>query len=221
MSRSRNSKEVKNKLLPLEAKTKNQKDYIRSIVENTVVICSGPSGSGKSYIAAGMAAHQIHRKESEIERIIVTRPLVCAGKDMGALPGVVGERIAPYLQPMEENLKHFLSQSWYGHYYNSGKIQYRPLELMRGATFHNSYMILDEAQNCTKEQLKMFISRMGRDSKVLINGDIKQDDLTGRSGLDFCMERLSEIEGVACCALDYSDIQRHDLTGAILQALED
>jgi phosphate starvation-inducible PhoH-like protein len=220
MRKSRNEKQDNNKLTPLEAKTPNQKDYIRAIIENDVVICSGPSGSGKSFIAAGMAAHSLHRNDNEIEKIIVTRPLVCSGKEIGSLPGEMDEKIAPYLLPMKENLHFFLSQAWYGHYSNIGAIQYRPLEVMRGSTFNNAYMILDEAQNCTVDQIKMFISRMGKNSKVLINGDINQDDLRGRSGLEFCMNKLERIEGVACCHLGYEDIQRHDLIGRILNALE-
>lgn len=220
MRKSRNGKQDKSKLVPLEAQTHNQKEYIRAIVENDVVLCSGPSGSGKSFIAAGLAAHSLHQNDNEIEKIIVTRPLVCSGKEIGSLPGEMGEKIAPYLLPMKENLRYFLSQAWYGHYSNDDAIQYRPLEVMRGATFNNSYMILDEAQNCTVDQIKMFISRMGKNSKVLINGDINQDDLRGKSGLETAMTKLDRIEGVACCHLGYEDIQRHGIIGRILQALE-
>ena len=123
--RNRREKQRAPKLVKLEAQTINQKDYIRSIIENDVIFCSGPSGSGKSYIAAGMAAHHLHK--GEIEQVIVTRPLVCTGKDIGSLPGELHEKIAPYLLPMKENLKHFLGQSYYGHYANDGAIQYKPL----------------------------------------------------------------------------------------------
>jgi phosphate starvation-inducible PhoH-like protein len=218
MKRQRNSKEPRHKLTPLEAKTANQKEYIRAIVENDVIICSGPSGCGKSFIAAGMAAQKLHHGDTE--RIIVTRPLVCTGREIGSLPGEMHEKIAPYLLPMKENLKYFLGTALYQHYANEGAIQYRPLEVMRGSTFHNSYMVLDEAQNCTVEQIKMFISRIGNNSKVLINGDINQDDLRGHSGLYSCMERLSSIRGVAICKLGYEDIQRHGLIADILQALK-
>lgn len=217
-SRSKRDNKQAQKLVPLEAQTINQKEYIRSIVENDVVFCSGPSGSGKSFIAAGMAAHHLHR--GEIEQVIVTRPLVCTGKEIGSLPGELGEKIAPYLLPMKENLKFFLGQSFYGYYDNDGAIQYKPLEVMRGSTFHNTYMILDEAQNCTVDQIKMFITRMGKDSKVLINGDIKQDDLRGRSGLDYCMSRLEDVQGVGICRLGYEDIQRNGIIGDVLNALE-
>jgi phosphate starvation-inducible PhoH-like protein len=219
MARSRRSrKEDKPKVKHVEAKTENQKEYIRSIIENDIVFCSGPSGSGKSYIAAGIAAEHLHR--GDVEQIIITRPLVCTGKDIGSLPGELGEKIAPYLLPMKENLKFFLGRGYYGHYENEGLIQYKPLEIMRGSTFHNTYMILDEAQNCTTDQIKMFITRMGKDSKVLINGDVNQDDLRGRSGLDFCIGKLKGIDGVGVCELTYEDIQRNDIIGKVLTALE-
>ena len=220
MARSRRTRKEDNrpKVQKLEAKTPNQKEYIRSIIENDIVFCSGPSGSGKSFIAAGIAAEHLHR--ADIEQIIITRPLVCTGKDIGSLPGELGEKIAPYLLPMKENLKFFLGRSYYGHYDNDGQILYKPLEIMRGSTFHNAYMILDEAQNCTVEQIKMFITRMGKNSKVLINGDINQDDLRGRRGLDYCISKLSGVTGVGICELGYEDIQRNDIIGRVLTALE-
>ncbi len=206
------------RLTVLEAKTPNQKEYIRSIIENDVIICSGPSGAGKSFIPAGIAATHLHKGQTE--QIIVTRPLVCTGKDIGSLPGELGDKIAPYLLPMMENLKYFLTQAYYGLYANEGVIQYKPLELMRGSTFHNSYMILDEAQNCTIEQIKMFITRMGENSKVIINGDINQNDLRGTSGLEICMDKLSGVRGVAVCHLGREDIQRNGIIGDVLNALE-
>jgi phosphate starvation-inducible PhoH-like protein len=215
----REEQKAPQKVKPLEAKTYNQKEYIRNIIENDIIFCSGPAGSGKSFVAAGIAAEHLHR--GEIEKVIVTRPLICTGKDIGHLPGEMGEKIAPYLLPMKENLQYFLGQAYYGLYANEGQIQYKPLEVMRGSTFHNSYMILDEAQNCTEDQIKMFVSRMGEGSKVLINGDIDQDDLRGRSGLAFCMDRLQGIEGIAVCKLGYEDIQRNGIIGRFLKALED
>lgn len=215
----REEQKAPQRVKPLEAKTYNQKEYIRNIIENDIIFCSGPAGSGKSFVAAGIAAEHLHR--GEIEKVIVTRPLICTGKDIGHLPGEMGEKIAPYLLPMKENLQYFLGQAYYGLYANEGQIQYKPLEVMRGSTFHNSYMILDEAQNCTEDQIKMFVSRMGEGSKVLINGDIDQDDLRGRSGLAFCMDRLQGIEGIAVCKLGYEDIQRNGIIGRFLRALED
>ena len=197
-----------NKIKTVEAKTENQKEYIRSIVDNDVIFCSGPSGSGKSYIAAGIAAEHLHR--GDIEQVLITRPLVCTGKELGSLPGDLLEKIAPYLLPMQENFRHFLGRAYYGMHYNEGRIKYQPLEVMRGSTFHNTYMILDEAQNCTFEQIKMFITRMGQGSKVLINGDTRQCDLS-RSGLWDCIEKLKNVEGVGICSLTTQDIQRNGI----------
>lgn len=202
----------------LVAKTENQKDYIRSIIENDIIFCTGPSGTGKSFIAAGVAAE--HLLKDKIDTIIVTRPLVCTGKDIGSLPGELGEKIKPYLQPMEENLKYFLGRDKFGLYYNTRRIRFEPLETMRGSTFHNSYMILDEAQNCTLEQIKMFITRMGENSKVMINGDTKQTDLYRGNGLLECIDKLMDIHGIGMCRLGYEDIQRNGILGAVLHALE-
>lgn len=202
----------------LEAKTENQKKYIRSIIEDEIIFCTGPSGTGKSFIAAGVASE--HIRKDKIDSIIVTRPLVCTGKDLGSLPGEINDKIKPYLQPMEENLRFFLGRDWFGQYFNQRRIRFEPLETMRGSTFHNSYMILDEAQNCTLEQIKMFITRMGQNSKVIINGDTKQTDLYDRSGLSFCIEKLSDMEGVGICRLEYYDIQRNGILRSVLNALE-
>ena len=219
---STNNKKSKKNKQPqgnvLVAKTENQKEYIRSIIENDITFCTGPSGTGKSFIAAGIAAE--HLLKDKVETIVVTRPLICTGKDIGSLPGELGEKIKPYLQPMEENLKFFLGRDRFGLYYNNRRIKFEPLETMRGATFHNSYMILDEAQNCTLEQIKMFITRMGEKSKVMINGDTKQTDLYNTNGLNFCLDRLKEIKGIGICKLDYQDIQRNGILGAVLYALE-
>jgi phosphate starvation-inducible protein PhoH and related proteins len=210
------------KVKTLEAKTDNQREYIRSIVENDVIFCSGPSGSGKSFIAAGIASQHLHR--NNIEKVIITRPMVCAGEKMGSLPGDVSEKIHPYLLPMNENFQYFLGP-YYGEYCRASasgppRIVHYPLELMRGSTFHNSYMILDEAQNCTFSQIKMFITRMGQGSKVLINGDTNQTDLREKSGLDRCIKLLDGIEGVGIVTLGYEDIQRNGILGRILTALE-
>ena len=212
-------KNDRRRIVPITAKTINQKEYIRDIVENDVIFCTGPSGSGKSYIAAGIAANDIYR--DDVEQIIVTRPLVCAVKDIGSLPGELDEKIKPYLLPMEENLKHFLGRDYYGKLFNDGRIRYEPLEIMRGATFHDAYMILDEAQNCTLDQIKMFITRMGENSKVLINGDIRQTDIKKFSGLLDCIDRLEGVEGVGISRLYYEDIQRNGIIGRVLEALEE
>lgn len=214
--KKKNKDKEKNVLI---AKTENQKTYIRSIIENDVTFCIGPSGTGKSFIVAGIASD--HILKDKIETIVVTRPLICTGKDIGSLPGELNEKIKPYLQPMEENLKYFLGRDHFGLYYNTRRIRFEPLETMRGSTFHNSYMILDEAQNCTLDQIKMFITRMGENSKVIINGDIKQTDLRGNSGLEYCIDRLQRMNGIGICHLGYNDIQRNGILGSILNALEE
>jgi phosphate starvation-inducible PhoH-like protein len=214
----KNKKQTTSKPNLLEAKTENQKTYIRSLIEDEIIFCTGPSGTGKSFIAAGVASE--HIRKDKIDSIIVTRPLVCTGKDLGSLPGEINDKIKPYLQPMEENLKFFLGRDWFGQYFNQRRIRFEPLETMRGSTFHDSYMILDEAQNCTLEQIKMFITRMGQNSKVIINGDTKQTDIYDRSGLSFCIEKLSDMEGVGICRLEYHDIQRNGILRSVLNALE-
>jgi phosphate starvation-inducible PhoH-like protein len=218
-SRKNNKKKKAKENNVLVAKTENQRNYIRSIVENDITFCTGPSGTGKSFIVAGIASE--HLEKDKVETIIVTRPLVCTGKDIGSLPGELNEKIKPYLQPMEENLKYFLGRDKFGLYYNTRRIRFEPLETMRGSTFHNAYMILDEAQNCTFEQIKMFITRMGENSKVIINGDTKQTDLYRENGLANCLQKLININGVGICKLDYGDIQRNGILGAILNALEE
>ena len=203
----------------LRAKTKNQKSYILSIVENDITFCFGPSGTGKSFVAAGISAeHLIQNKTSQI---IVTRPLVCAGKNLGAVPGEIADKVKPYLKPMEENLKFFLGNKRFNRLIEEDIIKFEPLELMRGASFHNSYMILDEAQNCTLDQIKMFITRIGENSKVIINGDIKQTDLKDGSGLRICINKLNDIKGVGICEFNHNDIQRNSIISCILVALED
>jgi phosphate starvation-inducible PhoH-like protein len=213
-----NQRQSESKIKPLEAKTQNQKDYIRSIIENHVVLCSGPSGSGKSYCAAGIAAEHLHK--GIIDKIVVTRPLISAGKEIGSLPGEIMEKIAPYLTPVMENLKHFLGNYYYKDYYEGEQIQYKALELMRGSTFDYTYVLLDEAQNCTSDQLKMILTRIGKGSKVLINGDADQNDLRGASGLGYVMDKLENVEGVGVCELTCEDIQRHGIIADILRALE-
>tara|TARA_R110000824_G_C15011496_1_gene657382 strand:- start:13 stop:714 length:702 start_codon:yes stop_codon:yes gene_type:complete len=222
MKKAKSSQEdffEEDKVKYLRAKTQNQKNYILSIVENDITFCFGPSGTGKSFVAAGITAeHLNHQKTSQI---IVTRPLVCAGKNLGSVPGEIEDKVKPYLKPMEENLKFFLGNKRFNRLLCEDIIKFEPLELMRGANFHDSYMILDEAQNCTLDQIKMFITRIGENSKVIINGDIKQTDLKDGSGLKICIEKLDGIDGVGICEFTHSDIQRNSIIRSILMALED
>jgi len=216
----RRSKKKENRtysFVTLEPKSYNQNLYVSSIEKNDITFCTGPSGTGKSFICAGVSAKKL--VQQEVRQIIITRPLVATGKEIGSLPGDVSEKILPYLKPMEENLKFFL-KDYYSDSLNYGRIRYEPLELMRGATFHDSIMILDEAQNCTSEQIKMFITRMGENSKVIINGDVMQTDLNKKSGLNYCISRLRNIDGVGIIKFNYEDIQRNGIIGKVLEALE-
>lgn len=203
----------------VSAKTPNQKNYISNILNKEIVFCTGPSGCGKTFIAAGMAAEMLHK--GHVRQIVVTRPLVCSGKDVGSLPGELIEKINPYTIPVQESIKFFLGESWYKFYSEDGKIRFEPLELMRGCTFHESIMILDEAQNCTLDQIKMFVTRMGEGTTVVVNGDIKQTDLRNKSGLDLCISKVEHLEEIAVCRLDYNDIQRNGIISKFLMAIED
>ena len=219
--RSYTRKEEKPSIKTVDPMTHNQELYMDSVDDNLVTVCVGCAGTGKSFLAAGMFSSMLH--SGDYDQIVVTRPLVCAGKDIGALPGELGDKILPYLKPMEENLKYFLGQSYYGHYLNNKQIKYEPLELMRGMTYNRTLMLLDEAQNCTSEQIKMFMTRIGKDSKMVINGDIKQTDISKRSGLDWVLHKLEQkpIDGLGICYLTYEDIQRNGIISDILLALED
>ena len=217
--KSENKQHLPKSIKQVEGKTDNQSDYIECIMDYDIIFCTGPAGCGKSYIAAGMAAKYLFEKQ--YDQIIVTRPLVCTGKDIGSLPGELCEKINPYLAPMQENLRYFLGNDYYGLFVNERKIRFEPLEMMRGSTFNNSIMILDEAQNCTVEQIKMFVTRIGKGSKVLINGDIKQSDIKGKSGLEFCISKVGAIEEIAVCRLTYDDIQRNDIIYKFIRAIEE
>lgn len=206
------------KVKPVSGVTDNHKDYLRSIAEHDVTICYGKAGTGKSYMVAGMAANMLHR--GDIDKIIITRPLVSSGKDPGALPGDMGLKIAPYVLPMKEYFEFFLGQMLYGHYFNNQQIEYRPLELMRGATFKRTIMILDEAQNCTEKQLKLFLTRLGEGSKIVINGDTDQTDIAEKSGLMPVIEKLKHLTKIGIIKMGSGDIMRHGLIAEILDALE-
>lgn len=211
-------KELKSAVKTVVPQTSNHHEYILSIIDNPITICTGPAGSGKSYIGAGMFSNFLHL--GKCRQIIATRPLVSSGRDLGSLPGEMNEKIAPYLKPIEENIRNFLGRANYGYHFNEGRIRYEPLELMRGTTFDDSCMILDEAQNCTLDQLKMFITRMGQNSKIIINGDINQTDIQSRSGLEILINKIKHIKSIGICYLTYNDIQRNGIIADILRALE-
>tara|TARA_Y100000296_G_scaffold51133_1_gene58649 strand:+ start:328 stop:897 length:570 start_codon:yes stop_codon:yes gene_type:complete len=189
------------------------------MAESDVTFCSGPAGSGKTAVAVGLACE--HFLQSRVEKIIVTRPVVEAGKGLGFLPGSLAEKIHPYLVPVVEEMKLYLGVETYNSARSTNQIEMCPLEYMRGRNFHDSFMLLDEAQNATYEQIKMFITRIGRGSKAVIDGDVSQTDLPHDcgGGLDACMDRLEDVEGVAICELDSEDIIRNGIISKILAKL--
>ena len=203
----------------LSPKTENQAEYIRTMVENDVTICSGPAGSGKTAVAVGLACD--HLLDNKVEKIIITRPVVESGKGLGFLPGTFAEKIHPYLVPVLEEMNKYFVPAALSKMQAENIIEVCPLEYMRGRNFHNSFMILDEAQNATFEQIKMFVTRIGRESKAVINGDIDQSDLPSRvrGGLEKCMDSLENIKGVGISELDREDIIRNRLISKILEHL--
>ncbi len=204
----------------LKAKTNNQQIYIDEMVDADVIFCSGPAGSGKTSVAVGLASEYL--MEERVKKIIITRPVVESGRGLGHLPGTLIEKINPYLVPIIEEMNMYLTPSRVENMRENGTIELCPLEYMRGRNFHECFMILDEAQNATFEQIKMFITRIGRNSKAVINGDLRQSDLGNTSGgLEKCMDTLELVEGVAVCELDYSDIIRSDVVARILKTLHE
>lgn len=201
----------------LVPKSKNQADYIRCVAENDVTLCIGPAGSGKTAIATGLACESLMR--NDVSKIIITRPVIESGKGLGFLPGTMLEKINPYMIPILEEMKQYLGDALLN-LKATNIIEICPLEYMRGRNFHNAFMILDEAQNCTFEQIKMFITRIGQNSKVLINGDTNQSDIKSKSGLSLCINKLRSVNGIGISELSYQDIQRNGLIGKILDALE-
>lgn len=204
----------------LVPKSKNQAEYIRCAIENHVTLCTGPAGSGKTAIATGLACESFMR--GNVEKIVITRPVIESGKGLGFLPGTMMEKMQPYMIPIVEEMKQYLGDAAVGHYRANNTIEICPLEYMRGRNFHNTFMILDEAQNCTFEQIKMFITRVGLGSKVIINGDIDQSDLPEytKGGLARFMNCLNGVNGLAICELDNTDIVRNGIIPRILERLK-
>jgi phosphate starvation-inducible PhoH-like protein len=203
----------------LSPKTENQGYYIRSMIESHISMCSGPAGSGKTAVCVGLACEYL--LDQKVGKIVVTRPVVESGNGLGYLPGGLDEKIRPYLVPIIEEMSSYLGRDSLNALKDSGVIEICPLEFMRGRNFHQSFIILDEAQNATFEQIKMFITRIGKGSKAVINGDLRQSDLPLRvqGGMEFCMDRLEDLKGVSVCELDDSDIIRHHIISKVLDRL--
>ena len=206
---------------PVKPKTIGQKKYVDSIMANAVTIGVGPAGTGKTYLAVAAAVAAF--RERKINRIILTRPAVEAGERLGFLPGDLQSKVDPYLRPLYDALFDMLGAETYNKYLERGNIEVAPLAYMRGRTLDDSFIILDEAQNTSREQMKMFLTRIGFGSKVVITGDITQIDLPEdkTSGLKVAMRVLEGIDDIAICTLTGSDVVRHRLVQKIIEAYED
>ena len=206
---------------PVKPKTLGQKEYIASVLKNTVTIGVGPAGTGKTYLAVAAAVQAF--REKQVNRIILTRPAVEAGERLGFLPGDLQSKVDPYLRPLDDALFDMLGAETYQKYLERGNIEVAPLAYMRGRTLDDSFIILDEAQNTSREQMKMFLTRLGFGSKIVITGDVTQIDLPGEkiSGLKEAMRILRDVEDIAICRLTGSDVVRHVIVQRIIKAYED
>ncbi len=206
---------------PIKAKTVGQQNYMKAIQKNTITIGVGPAGTGKTYLAVAAAVAAF--RERTVNRIILTRPAVEAGERLGFLPGDLQSKVDPYLRPLYDALFDMLGADTYQKYLERGNIEVAPLAYMRGRTLDDSFIILDEAQNTSREQMKMFLTRIGFGSKVVITGDITQIDLPEdkTSGLKVAMKVLDGIEDIAICKLTGADVVRHRLVQKIIEAYEE
>ena len=201
-------------------KTKGQKEYIEAIKNHDIVFGIGPAGTGKTYLAMAMAVSTL--RKGQVRRIILTRPALEAGESLGYLPGDMYEKISPYLRPLYDALYDMMEAERIEKYLEIGTIEVAPLAYMRGRTLNDAFIILDEAQNCTSEQIKMFLTRLGFDSKTVITGDITQSDLPGGKpqGLIQANEILKDINGLKFVRLTGQDVVRHALVQRIIEAYE-
>ncbi len=204
----------------LRLKNYRQLDYVKAVQENDLVFCIGPAGTGKTYLAVAMAINALVSESKN--RIVLTRPVVEAGESLGFLPGDMVAKINPYLRPLLDGLTEMLPYEEYSRYREREQIEIAPLAYMRGRTLNNAFIILDEAQNTTITQLKMFLTRMGSSSKVVVTGDVTQIDLPSRveSGLRFAVKYLKDIDGIGFVEFNNKDIIRHRLVKKIVEVFE-
>ena len=204
----------------VRARTSNQKKMVQSIDKNDIVFAIGPAGTGKTYTAVALAVRAL--KNKQVKKIILTRPAVEAGENLGFLPGDLKEKIDPYLRPLYDALDDMIPADKLGYFMTTHAIEIAPLAYMRGRTLDNAFIILDEAQNATDLQLKMFLTRIGANAKAIITGDITQIDLPPkvRSGLEKSVRILANIDGIGHVVLDEEDVVRHKLVKAIIKAYD-
>ena len=205
----------------VKCKTMGQKQYVDAIKNNSITFGVGPAGTGKTYLAVGMAVSAF--KSKQVEKIILTRPAVEAGEKLGFLPGDLAAKVDPYLRPLYDALQEMFGVENYTKLLERGVIEVAPLAYMRGRTLSSAFIILDEAQNTTKEQMKMFLTRMGEGSKVVVTGDVTQMDLPDgkESGLLDAVKVLDGVDGIAVCKLTAQDVVRHPLVMRIIRAYEE
>jgi phosphate starvation-inducible PhoH-like protein len=206
--------------LKITARTHNQRRLVEAIINNDMVFAVGPAGTGKTYTAVAMAVRAL--KNKEVRRIILTRPAVEAGENLGFLPGDLKEKLDPYLMPLYDALRDMIPAEKLADFIENGIIEIAPLAFMRGRTLDKAFVILDEAQNATESQIKMFLTRMGRTAKFAITGDMTQVDLPHRqrSGLSFAIQKLRGIDGLEVIELNQNDVIRHRLVKNIIAAFE-
>jgi phosphate starvation-inducible PhoH-like protein len=204
----------------LKPRSDNQKEYLRSIAENSITFCQGVAGSGKTHCAVGLGLEYL--LDDKVKKLIITRPVVEAGERIGFLPGDAETKLHPYLLPILDEINYFMPLSQYVSLKMNNKIEIVPLGLMRGRNFNNCFIIADECQNATYEQLKMLITRLGRDSKMVLTGDISQSDLQRhlQGGFFEMINQLEDIEGIGVSRLQFSDIIRHPIIAKILSRLD-
>ncbi|MCI5545444.1 MAG: PhoH family protein [Clostridiales bacterium] len=204
----------------VKCKTLGQKQYVEAIKANTCTFAVGPAGTGKTYLAIAMAV--VALKNKDVERIILTRPAVEAGEKLGFLPGDLQQKVDPYLRPLYDALNDMMGAESYQRLLERGAVEVAPLAYMRGRTLNDAFIILDEAQNTTSEQMKMFLTRMGMGSKMIITGDVTQIDLPAgrKSGLVEALEVLKGVEDIGMVRLSHRDVVRHELVQAIVKAYE-
>jgi len=201
-------------------KNKEQQKYLKKIMENDIVFGIGPAGTGKTYVAVAAGLKLLY--EGKVKKIILTRPVIEAGENLGFLPGTLEDKIDPYLRPLTDAISDMLSPEEFLKYKERGQIEIAPLAYMRGRTLNNAFIILDEAQNTTVSQIKMFLTRLGYNSKAVITGDITQKDLPDKqkSGLDLTITILKEIERVDFSYFDKKDVVRHPIVIKVIEAFE-